>query len=66
MSEEIIKLIEKFLSNTLSEEEMQKLLHAYQQKQISEKQFEEYYTGKWKDAGQHSSPLADENKERAW
>lgn len=66
MSEEIIKLVEKFLSNSISEEEMRMLLHAYQQKQISEGQFEEYYTGKWRNAGQYSSPFMNEGKERTW
>src|SRR5690554_1888952 len=66
MSEEIIRLVEKFLSSTISEEEMHRLLHAYQQKQISEKQFDDYYAGKWNDAGQHLSPFADESKERTW
>jgi ferric-dicitrate binding protein FerR (iron transport regulator) len=66
MSEEIIKLIEKFLSNTLSEEEMHRLLRAYRQKQISEKQLDDYYTNKWRDAGQHSSQFAEESREKAW
>lgn len=66
MSEEIIKLVEKFLSRTISEVEMKKLLQAYELKQISEQQFEEYYAGKWNDAGQYLSPLAGESKERAW
>jgi len=66
MSEEIIKLIEKFHSGTISEEEMQQLQHAYQQKQISEKQFDAYYAVKWSNAGQYLSPFADESKERIW
>jgi|SRR5690554_2817991 len=66
MSEEIIKLVEKFLSNSISKEEMRRLLHAYQQKQISEEQFDQYYVGKWRNAGQYSSPFANESKERAW
>ncbi len=66
MSEEITNLVGKFLSNTLSEEEIGKLLRAYQQKQISEKQFGDYYASKWEDAGQHPSRLAAENREKAW
>lgn len=66
MTDEIIKLVEKFLSNTISEEEMHRLLYAYQQKQISEKRFYEYYANKWKDAGYYPSPLADESKEKIW
>jgi len=66
MSAEIITLIEKFLSNTQSTEEMHRLLQAYRQKQISQKQLDEYYAGKWNDAGQDSSPLADTSKERTW
>ncbi len=66
MSQETVKLIEKFLAGTLSEKEMQELLNAYQQKQISEKQFEEYYAHKWKDAMQYPSSLAEESKQRAW
>lgn len=66
MSEEIIKLIEKFLSQTLSEEEMKELLSAYHQKRISEEQFEAYYAGKWSESGSNPSPLANETKEKAW
>lgn len=66
MPEEIIKLIEKFLSNSISKEEMHRLLQAYQKKQISEKQLDEYYTNKWKNAGQYASPFAYESKERVW
>ena len=66
MSEEITNLVGKFLSNTLSEEEIERLLRAYQQKQISEKQFEDYYARKWEDAGRHPSRLAAENREKAW
>lgn len=66
MSDEIVKLIEKFLSNTISEEETGSLLRAYQQERISEKQLEDYYADKWRDAGQHPSKPAEESKERAW
>jgi len=66
MSEGIIELIEKFLSNTISKEEMHRLLQAYQKKQISEKQLEEYYSNKWRNAGLYSSLFADESKERVW
>lgn len=66
MSEEMIKLVEKFLSHTISEEEMNRLLHAYQHQEISEEQFDEYYAGKWKNAGQYSSPFAGESKGRTW
>ena len=66
MSNETVELIEKFLSGTLSGEEMHRLLHAYQQKQISEEQFDEYYAGKWKDAARYPSSLANESKERTW
>jgi transmembrane sensor len=66
MSNETVELIEKFLSGTLSGEEMHRLLHAYQQKQISEEQFDEYYAGKWKDAARYPSSLADESKKRTW
>lgn len=66
MSEEIIKLIEKFLSHSISEEEKEKLFHAYHQEQISEEQFDRYYAAKWKRAGQHTSSFADESKERTW
>ncbi|OJV35700.1 MAG: hypothetical protein BGO33_10565 [Bacteroidia bacterium 43-41] len=66
MSEEITNLVGKFLSNTLSEEEIERLLRAYQQKQISEKQFEDYYASKWEDASQHPSRLAEGNREKAW
>ncbi|WP_298649218.1 FecR domain-containing protein [uncultured Proteiniphilum sp.] len=66
MSDEIVKLIEKFLSSTISEEETDSLLHAYQQERISEKQLEDYYADKWRDAGQHPSKLDEESKEKAW
>jgi ferric-dicitrate binding protein FerR (iron transport regulator) len=66
MTKEIIRLIEKFLSNSISEEEMQRLLHVYQQKQISEEQFDEYYVDKWRNAGQYLSPFADKSKEKVW
>lgn len=66
MSDEIVTLIEKFLSHTISEEETDTLLFAYQQKRISEKQFDDYYAEKWRDAVQHPSQLADESKEKAW
>lgn len=66
MSDEIIILIEEFLSNTISEERMYRLLRAYQQKQISEKQFENYYASKWRDAVEHPSFLSEDNKEKAW
>ena len=66
MSEEIIKLIEKFLSNSISQEEMYRLLRAYQEKQISEQQLEEYYVCKWNNAGQEPSSLARENKDKIW
>lgn len=66
MSEEIIKLIERFLSRSISEEEMERLLYAYYQGQISEEQFDEYYAGKWKGAGQYPSPFADEGKKKVW
>jgi ferric-dicitrate binding protein FerR (iron transport regulator) len=45
---------------------MQQLLHAYQQKQISEEQFDEYYADKWRNAGQYLSPFADKSKEKVW
>lgn len=64
MSDEIIKLVEKFLSGTISEEEKHKLLHAYEHAQISEKQFDDYYAGKWREAGKYPSPFTEENKER--
>lgn len=66
MSKEIIKLIEKFLSQTISEKETHQLLQACQQKEISEKQLEDYYANKWRDAGQHPSPYADESKVKTW
>ncbi|RNC64008.1 FecR family protein [Proteiniphilum sp. X52] len=66
MSEEIIRLVEKFLSSSISKEEMHRLLRAYQQKQISEEQFDEYYAGKWRSAGQYASPFCDEGKKRIW
>ncbi|SFL33632.1 ferric-dicitrate binding protein FerR, regulates iron transport through sigma-19 [Porphyromonadaceae bacterium KH3CP3RA] len=66
MSEEIIGLVEKFLSNSISKEEMHGLLQAYQKKQISEKQLDEYYASKWRNAEQYSSPFADESKKRVW
>lgn len=66
MSEEIINLVEKFLSNSISREEMRRLLQAYQQKQISEKQLDDYYAVKWRNAGQYSSLFADESKGRVW
>jgi len=65
-SEEIIRLIEKFLSDSISKEEMYKLLQAYQQKQISEKQLDEYYASKWRNAGQYPLPYPGEIKERVW
>src|SRR5690554_3045309 len=66
MPYKILKLIEKFLSNDISEGEMHLLLQAYRHKQISEEQFDAYYARKWGDAGKFSSPLADESRERAW
>ncbi len=66
MSEEIIKLVEKFLARSISEEEAERLLRAYRQEQISEEQLGEYYVGRWKSAGQYPSPFADESKEKAW
>lgn len=66
MSEEIINLVEKFLSNSISREEMRRLLQAYQQKQISEKQLDDYYAVKWRNAGQYSSLFAEESKGRVW
>jgi Fe2+-dicitrate sensor, membrane component len=66
MPDEIVTLIEKFLSNTISEEETDTLLRAYQQKRISEKQLDDYYAAKWRDAVQHPSSLAEESKEKAW
>lgn len=66
MTNEIVKLIEKFLSGTISDEEMNVLLAAYTQERISEKQLDHYYADKWNEAGQHPSPLAGEKKGKTW
>jgi ferric-dicitrate binding protein FerR (iron transport regulator) len=66
MSEEIKKLIEKFLSRTISDEEMNKLLNAYQEKRISEKQLGDYYARKWSDATECPSPKAEESRLKTW
>lgn len=64
--DETVKLIEKFLSNTITEREKQKLYYAYKQKKISEKQFENYYEEKWHEASHQSSKLDEQFKEEAW
>lgn len=66
MPEEIINLLERFLSHSISKEEMYRLLQAYQERQISEKQLEDYYAHKWRDAEQYLSPFAGESKEKVW
>jgi ferric-dicitrate binding protein FerR (iron transport regulator) len=66
MSEEITKLIEKFLSRTISDEEVKKLLDAYQGKKITEKQLEDYYALKWSDAAQCPSSKAEESRQKIW
>ena len=66
MSEEIKKLIEKFLTRTISEEDKNKLLNAYQEKRISEKQLDGYYAQKWSDAAQFPSQKAEESRQETW
>ncbi len=66
MSEEIKKLIEKFLSRTISGEESNKLLNAYQEKRINKKQFNSYYAGEWENAGQSPSPEAEKSRKKVW
>lgn len=66
MIREFTTLIEKFLSDNISEDEMQRLLYMYQQKKIREKQLDGYYTDKWRNAGEFPSPIAKESEEKIW
>jgi len=66
MSEEYKKMIEKFLSHTISDEDKPKLLNAIDNGQISKKLMEDYYAKKWSDAARFPSPIAEESREKIW
>lgn len=66
MPDQITELIEKFFAKAISGEEMHSLLHAFSQQQISERQLDEYYSGKWNEAGRQLPSPATENREEAW